>query len=488
MVTRVLICNRGEIAVRILRACRDLGLASVVVYSSADRDSLAVQLADQAVQIGPGPVGRSYTNIPAILYAAAKSGADAVHPGCGFLSEDPVFAASCRSVGLTFIGPSAEHIALMGDKVAARSAMRAAGVPVLPGSDGTVDSLAEAASVAAEIGYPLIIKAVAGGGGRGIAVVHGAGELTAAYETTRATARTLFSDDRVYLERYLPAARHIEVQVLADGHGTVLHLGERDCSVQRRHQKLVEESPSPSLDPGLRERLCAAAVAGARDIGYVNAGTFEFLVAPDGEAYFMEMNTRLQVEHPITEVRSGIDIVEWMIRIAAGERLALTQSDVRLAGHAIEARINAEDVDRDWAGSTGRVHGLRMPAGPGVRVDSHLFDGYVVPPFYDSLLAKIIAYGATRDEALRRLDRALAEYRSAGVTTNVPFHRRLLRHPGFRSGDYQLGVVESVLATPPDDRDRQAGRGTATAPAATAGTDQTRKDHRSNEERTESHV
>jgi acetyl-CoA carboxylase biotin carboxylase subunit len=258
--------------------------------------------------------------------------------------------------------------------------------------------------------------------------------------------------------------------------------------VQRRHQKLVEESPSPSLDPGLRERLCAAAVAGARDIGYVNAGTFEFLVAPDGEAYFMEMNTRLQVEHPITEVRSGIDIVEWMIRIAAGERLALTQSDVRLTGHAIEARINAEDVDRDWAGSTGRVHGLRMPAGPGVRVDSHLFDGYVVPPFYDSLLAKIIAYGATRDEALRRLDRALAEYRSAGVTTNVPFHRRLLRHPGFRSGDYQLGVVESVLATPPDDRDAPAGRGTATAPAATAGTDQTRKDHRSNEERTESHV
>ncbi|GIG91753.1 acetyl-CoA carboxylase biotin carboxylase subunit [Plantactinospora endophytica] len=470
MVNRVLICNRGEIAVRIIRACRDLGLESVQVYSTADRDSLAVQLADHSVHIGPGPVARSYTNIPAILYAAAKSGADAVHPGCGFVSEDPVFAASCRGVGLTFVGPAAEHIALMGDKVAARAAMRAAGVPVLPGSDGTVDSLGDAVTVAGEIGFPLIVKAVAGGGGRGIAVVHQAEDLPLAYETTRSAARTLFADDRVYLERYLPAARHIEVQVLADGYGTVLHLGERDCSVQRRHQKLVEESPSPALDPELRERLCAAAVAGARDIGYVSAGTFEFLVAPDGAAYFMEMNTRLQVEHPITEVRTGIDIVAWMIRIAAGEKLELSQSDVRFDGHSIEARINAEDVARDWAGSTGRVHGLRMPAGPGVRVDSHLYDGYVVPPFYDSLLAKVVTHGATREEALDRLDRALAEYRSAGVTTNVDFHRRLLRHPGFRSGDYQLGVVESVLAEP------------------LPGDDAHGEDHQTHTERTESHV
>ncbi|MEV4015102.1 acetyl-CoA carboxylase biotin carboxylase subunit [Nonomuraea angiospora] len=442
---RILVSNRGEIAVRIVRTCRDLGIASVVAHSSADRDSLAVQLADESVHIGPEQARRSYNNIPALLYACAKTGADAVHPGCGFLAEDPLFAAACGEVGVTFIGPSPKHIALMGNKIDARAAMRAGGVPVLPASDGTVDSAYEAAEVAARIGFPLIVKAVAGGGGRGMKVVHEAAGLIPGYEATRATARTLFQDDRVYLEKYVPEGRHIEVQILADSYGNVVDLGERDCTVQRRHQKLVEESPAPSLTDDLRARLRRVAVAGAESIGYVSAGTFEFIVTRDGEPYFIEMNTRLQVEHPITEERCGLDLVEWMIRIARGEALPFDQRDVELAGHALEVRINAEDAGRDWAGSTGRVHGLRLPAGPGIRVDSHLYEGYVVPPFYDSLLAKIIATGPTREVALRRMDRALREFRCDGVVTNADFHRTLLRDPGFRSGDYRLGIVESLL-------------------------------------------
>jgi acetyl-CoA carboxylase biotin carboxylase subunit len=449
MVSRVLVANRGEIAVRIVRACRDLGIPSVAAYSSADADSLAVRLADDAVHIGPAPAARSYNNIPALLYACARTGADAVHPGCGFLSEDPIFATACAEVGITFIGPSVEHITTMGDKVAARAAMRAAGVPVLPGSAGPVAGLGEAAELAARIGYPVAVKAVAGGGGRGITVATGPDELATAYHGTRDLARTLFQDDRVYLERYLTDARHVEIQVLADQHGHVVHLGERDCSTQRRHQKLVEESPSPSLDPGLHAELCAVVVRAAEAIGFHSAGTFEFLVDAHG-AYFMEMNTRLQVEHPVTEQRYGIDLVEWMIRIAAGERLTIGQDDLRPAGHAIEARINAEDVLRDWAGSSGRIGDLRLPAGPGIRVDTHVFDGYVVPPFYDSLLAKVIAFGPTRAVALGRLDRALREFQCSGVTTNVDFHRNLLCHPEFVSGRYRLDIVESVLAASPD--------------------------------------
>ncbi|AQZ71147.1 hypothetical protein BKM31_45845 [[Actinomadura] parvosata subsp. kistnae] len=445
----MLVGNRGEIAVRIVRTCRDLGIESVVAHSTADRGSLAVELADRAVHIGPAPARRSYTNIPALLYACAKTGADAVHPGCGFLSEDPLFAAACGEVGITFVGPSPKHIALMGNKVDARAAMRAGGVPVLPASDGPVDGAYEARQAAGDIGYPLIVKAVAGGGGRGMRVVHRPEDLVPAYEDTRATARTLFQDDRVYLERYVPRGRHIEVQVLADSFGNVIDLGERDCTVQRRHQKLVEESPAPSLGDDLRRRLRRVAVAGAESIGYVSAGTFEFIVTDDGEPYFIEMNTRLQVEHPITEERTGLDLVEWMIRIARGEALPFGPGDVEPSGHAVEVRINAEDAGRDWAGSTGRVRGLRLPAGPGIRVDSHLYDGYEVPPFYDSLLAKIIATGPTREVALRRMDRALREFRCDGVVTNAAFHRTLLRDPGFASGDYRLGIAESLCSPQP---------------------------------------
>jgi acetyl-CoA carboxylase biotin carboxylase subunit len=441
---KVLICNRGEIAVRIVRACRDLGVHSVVTYSTADKDSLAVRLADESVCIGPGPAAHSYLNIPAVLYACAVKGVDAIHPGYGFLSENATFAASCEEVGVAFIGPPAPLISLMGDKIAARSAMRRAGVLVLPGSEGPLASQRDVIEIAAEIGYPVMLKAAAGGGGRGIAIVRTPDELPKAYHATVGAARTLFHDERVYLEKYVAAARHVEVQVLADSYGHVVHLGERDCSVQRKQQKLLEESPSPFLDQAQRDELCNSAVSGAATIGYVSAGTFEFLVDAEGVAYFIEMNTRLQVEHPITEQRTGVDIVEWMIRIAAGAELTLRQQDIVASGHSIEARINAEDPDRDWAGSAGCIERLALPNGPGVRVDTHAYEGYVVPPFYDSLLAKVIVSAPSRELALRRLERALREFSCTGIVTNVEFHRRLLRHPEFRAGDYRLDVVESV--------------------------------------------
>jgi len=442
----VLICNRGEIAVRIIRSCKELGIRTVLGHSTADRESMAAWLADDTVCLGPGKVSRSYNNVPAVLYACAKSGADAVHPGYGFLSEDATFARACEQSGIKFIGPAAEHIALMGDKIAARNAMGAAGVPVLPGSDGPLADLGHARGLAEQIGYPVILKAAAGGGGRGIAIVRSPAELEDAYTVTKSTAGALFSDDRLYLEKFVTDGRHIEVQLLADEHGTVLHLGERNCSVQRRQQKLVEESPSPCLDPLLREQLCDAAVAGARSIGYVSAGTFEFLVGPDGAAYFIEMNTRIQVEHPVTEVCAGLDLIEWMLRIACGEKLPFTQDDIRLSGHAVEARINAEDATRDWAGCSGRVSGLVLPGGPRIRVDTHVFPGYRVPPFYDSLLAKVIAFGPTREAALRTLERALAEFRCDGLPTNIDFQRRLLRNEEFRAGHYRLDLVQKLLA------------------------------------------
>jgi acetyl-CoA carboxylase biotin carboxylase subunit len=446
MFETVLICNRGEIAVRIVRACRELGIRSAVAYSSVDRESLAVELADDAVCIGPGAGARSYANIPAILYACARVGADAVHPGYGFLAEDAAFAAACEQVGVTFIGPSADNIALMGDKVAARAAMREAGVPVLPGSRGPVSGADEAANVAAEIGYPVVLKAAAGGGGRGIAVVGAAKALPSIWSETRAAAQSFFGDDRLYVEKFVTGGRHIEVQVLADGRGTLLHLGERDCSVQRRRQKLIEESPSPALDEVTREALCAAALAGARDIGFSSAGTMEFVVDDAGTAHFLEMNTRLQVEHPVTEVSTGVDLVHWMIRIAAGEPLSFGQGDVTRAGHVIEARINAEDADRNWSGSSGRITRLVLPGGPGVRVDTHAYAGYVVPPHYDSLLAKIIVAAPTREAAVCRLDRALAEFRCAGICTNVDFHRVLINRREFRDGTYRLDIVDRLLA------------------------------------------
>ncbi|WP_245614410.1 acetyl-CoA carboxylase biotin carboxylase subunit [Actinokineospora inagensis] len=438
----VLVANRGEIAVRIVRACKDLGVRAVVAHSTADRDSMAVRTADDAVCVGPGPAARSYLNMPALLYACARTGADAVHPGYGFLSENAVFARACAEAGVKFIGPTADLISLMGDKIAARAAMLKAGVPVLPGSDGPLASLREATEVADRIGYPVVIKAAAGGGGRGIAIVRDPADLPGAFRATTATARTLFHDERVYLEKFVADARHIEVQVLADSHGTVVHLGERDCSVQRKQQKLVEESPSPFLDDAGRASLCAAAVAGARAIGYESAGTFEFLVDPTGTPYFIEMNTRLQVEHPVTEERTGVDIVQWMIRVAAGERLPFTQADITPTGCSIEARINAEDPTNDWAGSAGRLDRLVLPGGPGVRVDTHAHSGCVVPPYYDSLLAKLIVTAPTRELALRRLERALGEFSCTGVTTTVDFHRELVRDERFRTGDYRLDLVD----------------------------------------------
>lgn len=448
MFDTVLICNRGEIAVRIIRSCKELGIRTVLGHSTADRDSMAAWLADDLVCLGPGKTSRSYADVPAVLYACARAGADAVHPGYGFLSENATFARTCEQSGIKFIGPRADHIALMGDKITARNAMGAAGVPVLPGSDGPLTDVEHARGMARRIGYPVILKAAAGGGGRGITIVRAPADLEDAYHTTKSTAAALFSDDRVYLEKFVTDGRHIEVQVLADSYGTVLHLGERNCSVQRRQQKLVEESPSPCLDPVLRRQLCDAAVTGARSIGYVSVGTFEFLVGPDGAAYFIEMNTRIQVEHPVTELCSGVDLIEWMLRIASGEKLSFAQEDIRLSGHAIEARINAEDAARDWAGCSGRISGLVLPGGPRIRVDTHIYSGYRVPPFYDSLLAKVIAFGPSRDVALRTLERALAEFRCDGLPTNIDFQRRLLQHEEFRGGQYRLDLVQKMLAEP----------------------------------------
>ncbi|GAA4424028.1 acetyl-CoA carboxylase biotin carboxylase subunit [Actinokineospora soli] len=445
MVEKILVCNRGEIAVRVIRACRELGIPSVIAYSAADRESRAVALADEAVCVGPGPSPRSYLNVPALIHAAEKTGADAVHPGYGFLSEDAQFAAVCADLGITFIGPPPDVITAMGDKTNARRAMAAAGLPLPPGSEDPLTGPTEALERAAAIGYPVILKAAAGGGGKGMKVVHRPEDLPDALADVQQTARTIFLDDRVYLERFVTGARHVEVQILGDNYGNIVHLGERDCSIQRRQQKLVEESPSTVLTPELRDAICGAAVAGASAAGYRSAGTVEFLVDPAGEFYFMEMNSRIQVEHPVTEVRSGIDLVAWMIRVASGERLAFTQDDISLSGHAIECRINSEDAARDWAGSFGKLERFVPPAGPGVRVDTHGFPGYKIPPYYDSLLAKVIVHADSREEALARMDRALAEFDCAGVSTTIPFHRELMSHSTFREGTHRLDFVDRFL-------------------------------------------
>ncbi len=445
MINKVLICNRGEIALRILRACRDLGIAGVVAYSAADRDSRAVRLADESFCVGPGPAGRSYLNIPALLHACAATGADAVHPGYGFLSEDAHFAQLCAELGITFIGPTAQVIAMMGDKTEARRLMGEAGLPVPAGMSRPVTGAEDAREQAARIGYPVILKAAAGGGGRGMAIVHDAQELPRALDQVQQVARSVFLDDRVYLEKYITSARHVEVQVLADGYGNVIHLGERDCSIQRRRQKLVEESPSTVLDEPLRRRMGEAAVRAAKAVGYRSAGTVEFLVDDQGRFYFMEMNTRIQVEHPVSEELTGVDLVAWMIRIAAGERLTLTQEDVRRSGHVIECRINAENPARDWVGSSGRLSTFIPPSGPGVRVETHGYPGYLVPPFYDSLLAKVIVRAGSREEALRAMDRALAEFAVTGVETTIDFHRSLLAHPRFRAGTHRLDFLDRYM-------------------------------------------
>ncbi|HEX5741502.1 MAG TPA: acetyl-CoA carboxylase biotin carboxylase subunit [Pilimelia sp.] len=457
-IRRLLVANRGEIALRVVRACRELGVESVAVHSSADADSPAVRLADAAVHIGPPSPRASYLHIPSIVEAARNSGADAVHPGYGFLSEDPDFAEVCADAGLMFVGPPPQVMQRLGDKSAARAAMAEAGLPLLPGTVAPVATAAEGARVAGDIGYPVIIKAVAGGGGRGMAVVHRAGDFARAFAETTAAAHAVFRDGRVYVERYLTGARHVEVQVLCDAHGAGVHLGERDCSVQRRHQKLIEETPSTCLTPSLRARMGAAAVRGALAVGYRGAGTMEFLVDDAGRFSFMEMNCRIQVEHPVTEMVTGIDLVGEQIRVAAGEPLGYRQDAVALTGAAVECRINAEDPARGFAPTPGPLDVVEWPAGPWTRVDSGYASGSRVSPHYDSLLAKVVTWGPDRARALARMERALTELRvqGRGVTTTTEFHRRILRHPAFRAGTHSLRLVEELADNTTTEKGRAA--------------------------------
>ncbi|WP_405181471.1 acetyl-CoA carboxylase biotin carboxylase subunit [Nocardia sp. NBC_01377] len=445
-IRKVLVANRGEIAVRVLRTCAELGIGTVAVYSSADADSAAVRMADQAFRIGPGPAKRSYLHIPAIIEAARATGADAIHPGYGFLSENPDFAEVCEAEGFVFVGAPATVMADLGDKSTARTLMAAAGLPLLPGSRDPLDSADEAAALADDIGYPVIIKAVAGGGGRGMRVVRESGDFAAAWRETRANAAAVFGDDRLYVERYLDSARHVEVQILADHHGTVLHLGARDCSLQRRHQKLVEESPAPGLSDEVRDAICAAAVRGAAAVGYVGAGTFEFLLDPLGRFYFMEVNCRLQVEHPVTEMVTGTDLVAEQLRIAAGLPLTLSPDVLTPRGVAIECRINAEDPTREFAPAPGTLTECVFPGGPFVRVDTHVAPGYTIPPHYDSLLAKIIVWAPDRPAAIARMRRALTETRISGanIATTAEFLHDVLDHPRFVAADHDTALIGAI--------------------------------------------
>jgi acetyl-CoA carboxylase, biotin carboxylase subunit len=443
---KVLIANRGEIAIRVLRACRELGLETVAVYSTADETGLHVRRADEAVCIGKPSAADSYLSIDSLLDAARQTGADAVHPGYGFLAENAGFARRCQESGLTWVGPSPEAIEKMGDKAAARELARAADVPVVPGTPGTVKP-EEALAVAHDIGFPVMVKAAGGGGGRGIRVIHDAGDLEAGVNAASREANAAFSNPAVYIEKLILRPRHVEVQVLADAYGNCVHLYERECSVQRRRQKLVEESPAPAVSPPTRADMAGAALRLAEAVGYENAGTVEFVVGEDGGFYFIEMNTRIQVEHPVTEMITGVDIVKEQLRIASGERLAFNQSEVSAGGWAIEFRINAEDPDAGFMPSPGEITELEVPGGPGVRLDTAIYDGYRVPPFYDSLVAKLIVWGRDRAEAIKRSRRALGELRIGGIETTVPFHLRLLDDARFRDGNYHTEyVAEQGLA------------------------------------------
>ena len=443
MFSKVLIANRGEIAVRVARACRELGIKTVAVYSTEDRHSAVVSYADEAVHIGPGPARRSYLNIPALVEAAKQTGAAAVHPGYGFLSEDSDFAEVCEQSGLVFIGPPPEVIARLGDKCAARRTMAEAGLPLLPGSHGPIASEADARDMAERIGFPVIIKAAAGGGGRGMRVADNLNTYLSAHAEASGEAQRLFNDSRVYLERYVRPARHIEVQVLCDTYGNGIHLGVRECSVQRRHQKLLEESPAPFLAGDVIARMGEAAVAGAKAAGYAGAGTFEFLVDANADFYFMEVNCRIQVEHPVTELVTGVDLVREQIKIAAGEQLTLQQPDVLSRGAALECRINAEDPERSFAPAPGRIEMFEIPGGPFIRVDTHGYPGYRMPAIYDSLLAKVLAWGPDRDQAIARMERALDEFRATGpgIHTTARFLRAVLADEQFRSGPYDTSLV-----------------------------------------------
>jgi len=444
MFDKVLIANRGEIALRVHRACREMGIHTVAVHSTADAEAMHVRLADESVCIGPPPAAESYLNIPAIISAAEITGADAIHPGYGFLSENANFAAIVEAHGITFIGPRADHIRLMGDKIAAKAAVQAVGVPIVPGSPGAITDDGEARRLANQIGYPVLVKASAGGGGRGMKVVRSADELSAALSGARMEARLAFGNDAVYLEKYLTRPRHIEIQVLADGSGNVVHLGERDCSLQRRHQKILEEALSPALNTSQRSRIGDLVVKAVQRLGYLGVGTVEFLYE-NGEFYFIEMNTRLQVEHPVTEAITGIDLVREQIRVAAGAPLDITQADIKFWGHAIECRINAENPVT-FAPAPGRVTDYHPPGGLGVRVDSALYSGYRVPPYYDSLIAKLIIHGTSRNECLMRLKRALEEYVIGGIETTIPLHLALIREPDFVNGAYDIHWLEEFIA------------------------------------------
>jgi len=442
---KVLIANRGEIALRILRSCREMGIATVAVYSTVDRNALHVQLADEAVCVGEGPSNRSYLNVPNILAAATSRGADAIHPGYGFLAENDKFAEMCRDHGLIFVGPSPHAIRSMGDKSTAKTTMQSVGVPTVPGSEGLLSGTKEAAELAASMGYPVMIKATAGGGGRGMRLVQSPDQLDTLFKAAQGEAEAAFGNPGLYMEKFIDRPRHVEVQVLADRHGNVVHLGERDCSIQRRHQKLLEEAPSPALDPELRRRMGEAAVAAARCIDYEGAGTVEFLLDRSGGVYFMEMNTRIQVEHPVTEMVTGVDLITEQLRIAGGEPISVLQEDIQLRGHAIECRINAEDARHNFRPAPGRITGWLPPGGPGVRVDSHVYTGYDIPPFYDSLIGKLIVWGTDRTHALSRMKRALNECAVTGIPTTVDFHLEMIERPEFINGDVHTKFVEQEM-------------------------------------------
>jgi len=443
--SKILIANRGEIALRILRTCEELGIATVAVHSTIDRHSLHVQLADEAVCIGEPASIKSYLNIPNIIAAALTRNATAIHPGYGFLSENARFAEICADHQIAFIGPSPDSIRSMGDKSTAKKTMQAVGVPTVPGSEGLVLDEAEARAIARTMGYPVLIKATAGGGGRGMRLVKEDSELGALLAAAQGEAEAAFGNSGVYVEKFVQKPRHIEFQILADSYGNVIHLGERECSIQRRHQKLLEEAPSTALTPELRQKMGDAAVLAAKSINYVGAGTVEFLLDQSGDFYFMEMNTRIQVEHPVTEMITGLDLIAEQIRIAQGERLGLTQDQVRLHGHAIECRINAEDPDQNFRPHPGRISGYLPPSGPGVRMDSHVYTDYEIPPYYDSLIGKIIVWGSDRPAAIRRMRRALRECAITGLPTTINFHQRILETPEFQQGDVYTNFVEQVM-------------------------------------------
>ena len=442
MLKKVLIANRGEIAVRIIRACREMGIRTVAIYSEADKDALHVKLADQAICIGPAPSSKSYLNIKAILEAACLTGADSIHPGFGFLSENANFAKICEEMGIKFIGQNYKLIELLGNKSKAKETMKKTGVPVVPGSEGLINSKKEAVEIAEKIKYPVILKASAGGGGKGIRIAHNKEELEKAYSLVKQEAKISFNDDSIYIEKFVENPRHVEIQVLADEHGNGIHLGERDCSVQRRNQKIIEETPASIINDETRKKMGEVAVKAVKEIGYTNAGTIEFLVDKNKDFYFMEMNTRVQVEHPVTEMVTGIDIIKEQIKIASGEKLTIKQKDVKVNGHSMEARINAENPDKNFMPCPGIITGLHIPGGNGIRVDTAIYSGYTIPPTYDSMIVKVIVHGKTREESIAKLKSAVAELVVDGITTNVDFILKILDNENFKKNNYDTSFIE----------------------------------------------